>query len=202
MIQVKNLHVRFNDTDLYNGLNFNVAQGEKVAIKGESGSGKSTLLNVLLGFVPDFEGKIIINGMPLDVKHVRRIRTHTSFVPQELQFTVFPTVKEMFYAPFGFKLNTMPGEEEINRIFDLFEISTDLLNRNIKEISGGQKQRIMLASAVLLHKPIMLLDEPTSALNRELAVKILDYLMQTEATVLAATHDEEFIKRADKIIEL
>ncbi|NPA46452.1 MAG: ABC transporter ATP-binding protein [Chlorobi bacterium] len=205
MIHVQDLKVDFGSHSLFGGLSFHVKAGEKVAVKGESGSGKSTLLHTLLGFIPQFEGHIEIDGLALNPSNIHEIRRRTSWVPQDLRFTVFPTVREMFYAPFRFKNNRhlMPRPEEMERIFHAFEISEDLLDRQIKEISGGQKQRLILAAAVLLRKPVLLLDEPTSALNVEIKNKITDYLLGLEGiTLMAATHDEYFISKADRIINL
>jgi len=205
IIEIKNLEVNFKDTSLYNGLSATIYKNEKVAITGESGSGKSTLLNVLLGFIPTFKGEIYIDGLELLPKNIDEIRKKTAFVPQELSFTVFPSVKELFFRPFQFKANRhlFPTKEQIKEIFDLFELDMQLLERNIKEISGGQKQRIVLAGGVLLKKPVLLLDEPTSALNTEIKNKITDYLLQLpDTTIIASTHDEYFINQAQKIIKL
>ena len=205
MIKVENLSVRFGSTVLFNGLNFQIRKGEKVVIKGESGSGKSTLLHVLLGFIPGFEGQIYIDEMELNETHIHQIRQRTSWVPQDLNFTVFPGVRELFFAPFRFKANRhlLPSSREIEHIFSAFDLDPTLLDRQIKEISGGQKQRIILAAAVLLHKPILFLDEPTSALNTEIKNRITDYLLSLSGvTLVAATHDEYFISKAGKIIEL
>jgi len=205
IIEIKNLEVNFKDTSLYNGLSATIYKNEKVAITGESGSGKSTLLNVLLGFIPTFKGEIYIDGLELSPKNIDEIRKKTAFVPQELSFTVFPSVKELFFRPFQFKANRhlFPAKEQIKEIFDLFELDMQLLERNIKEISGGQKQRIVLAGGVLLKKPVLLLDEPTSALNTEIKNKITDYLLQLpDTTIIASTHDEYFINQAQKIIKL
>ena len=205
MIKVKDLYVRFGKLELFNGLNFQVHSGEKVAIVGESGSGKSTLIHTLLGFIPDFKGEIYYDDIPLDAKHVRHIRKGTSWVPQDLSFTVFPTVRELFFAPFGFKINrkNFPGREKIRHIFHAFQLTEDLLDRHIKEISGGQKQRLLLAAAVLLEKPYLFLDEPTSALNEEIKNKVTDYILGLEGvTLIAATHDPYFIRKVDKVITL
>ncbi len=205
IIEIRNLEVDFKDIRLYNGLNADIFTNEKVAVTGESGSGKSTLLNVLLGFIPSFKGNIKIDGLELTAVNIHEIRKKTALVPQELSFTVFPSVKELFYRPFQFKYNKhlKPDKKEIEKIFEIFELDPKLLNRTIKEISGGQKQRIVLASGVLLKKPILLLDEPTSALNKEIKNKITDYILQLpDTTVIAATHDEYFIKQAQKIISL
>jgi ABC-type multidrug transport system ATPase subunit len=205
MVTVENLRVEFPRVQLFNGLSFNIQAGEKVALKGESGSGKSTLLNVLTGFIPRFSGKVMIDGLALTPVHVGEIRRRTAWVPQELGFTVFPTVRSLFYAPFAFKANRAkrPSSGDLQEIFKRFEISPSLLDREIKEISGGQKQRIILAGAVLLKKPLLLLDEPTSALNTEIKTKITDYILGLpDVTVIAATHDEYFLEKADRVIEI
>ncbi len=205
IIEIRNLRVKFKDKVLYNGLNADIYKNEKVAIAGESGSGKSTLINVLLGFIPQFEGEITIDGKKLSPKYINEIRKITALVPQELNFSVFPTVKKLFFRPFEFKANKhlFPSQQEIKDIFDKFELDINLLNHSIKEISGGQKQRIVLASAVLLKKPILYLDEPTSALNTEIKNKITDYILGLKnTTVIASTHDEYFINNAQKVIKL
>jgi len=205
IIEIRNLSVKFKDTELYHGLNADIFKNEKVAITGESGSGKSTLINVLLGFNPSFNGIIKIYNKELNAKNVHEIRKKTAYVPQELNFGVFPNVKKLFFRPFEFKANKhlYPTEEQIKEIFDLFELDLKLLNHSIKEISGGQKQRIVLASGILLKKPLLFLDEPTSALNTSIKNKITDYLLGLKnTTLIAATHDEYFIAKAQKIIKL
>ena len=205
IIEIKNLYVRYKDITLFNGLNAEIFKNEKVAIVGESGSGKSTLINVLLGFVPEFEGEIIIDHKELNEKNIHEIRKETAYVPQELSFSIFPTVKKLFYRPFEFKANKhlYPSKKQIKEIFDLFELDLNLLERPIKEISGGQKQRIVLAGGILLKKPLLFLDEPTSALNTSIKNKISDYILQLkDTTIIASTHDEYFIEKAQKIIRL
>ncbi len=204
-IEINDLYVQYKDIILFNGLNAKISKNEKVAIVGESGSGKTTLLNVLLGFYPEFKGRIIIDNKELNAINIHEIRKKTALVPQELNFNVFPSVKKVFYRPFEFKINKhlYPSEEKVKEIFEIFELDIKLLNHSIQEISGGQKQRIVLAGGVLLKKPFLFLDEPTSALNTTIKKKITDYLMQLKnTTLIAATHDEYFIKKAEKIIRI
>ncbi|NPA43200.1 MAG: ATP-binding cassette domain-containing protein [Chlorobi bacterium] len=205
VIEVRDLRVHYEGLTLFGGLSFQIRKGEKVAVAGESGSGKSTLIHTLLGFVPSFEGQVRIWDMPLDALHIDRIRKLTTWTPQDLGFTVFPSVRELFFTPFRFKANRklMPSPQQIREIFDLFELPPDILDRPVKEISGGQKQRLVLAISVLLQKPLMFLDEPTSALNTEIKQKITDFLLKSpEVTLLAATHDEYFLSRVSKVIRL
>lgn len=97
----------------------------------------------------------------------------------------------------------MPTKEQVTNIFDAFYLSEELLSKNVKEISGGQKQRVILASCMLLNKPLLLIDEPTSALDVAVKKKITDYILeQKELTVIAVTHDDYWIERSDNVIEI
>ncbi len=205
MIRVKNLHLEFPGLKIFSGLNFEVKPGEKVAITGESGRGKTTLLHTLMGFIPDFQGEIYIMDYPLRQDTVHVIRQKTGYVPQELNFGIFSTARELFEAPFQFKANVQnkPGREETENLFKKFNLPAGILNKTLKEISGGQKQRLALASVILLRKPLMLLDEPTSALDQENKKEVINYLFSMKnTTILASTHDPEWIKHCDKIINL
>ncbi len=205
MLIFKNLTFSYANHTVFSGLNFHINDGEKLAVTGASGSGKSTLLNLLPGFLPGFKGEIIVDDLILNPKHITAIRRKFAYVPQDLHFTVFPTVKELFRAPFTFAANRskQPTKEKTDAVFDVFELDKQLLNRDIREISGGQKQRIILAIAILLDKPYLLLDEPTSALNKSIKNKITDYIFGLEGkTVLAATHDEYWMEKSGKILNI
>ncbi len=205
MIEFENVSLNWDDRIIFRDLSFSVKPGEKVALVGESGSGKSTLLNLIPGFIPHFRGKIVVDGLILNATNVHAIRQKLAYVPQALQFTVFPTVKSLFFTPFSFVYNRKlkPDRKVVRMLFERFELSTDLLNRSVKEISGGQKQRILLAGALLLKRPVLLLDEPTSALNKEIKQAVADYILGLkDVTVIAATHDEYWMKKSDKILEI
>jgi len=135
----------------------------------------------LAGFIPDFSGDIAVNDIPLNAHNINEIRKLIAWLPQETALN-FKSVKELFYAPF---------------------VSKDLLSKENKDISGGQRQRIILASCLLLNKPILLLDEPTSALDEKIKRKIADYIFnKNNLTVVAATHDSYWIKNSDLEIKL
>ena len=78
-----------------------------------------------------------------------------------------------------------------------------MLSKKVSEISGGQKQRIILASCMLLNKPILLIDEPTSALDNAVKEKVTDYILKKEnLTVIAVTHDAYWIKNSDNVVHI
>jgi putative ABC transport system ATP-binding protein len=204
MISVKNLVVRFNEQTILDHLSFEVPKGANVAIKGPSGSGKSTLLNVLLGFVIPDSGDISIGGYALHPDSIQQIRSQVAWLPQQLDLHL-DTVRDLFWLPFLFTRNKplRPAEEEIAAIFEAFGLETSLLNKSLPEISGGQKQRVALAACVLLKRPLLLLDEPTAALDSLTKQGLMDYLFRIpELTILALSHDPDWLARSQQVITL
>jgi putative ABC transport system ATP-binding protein len=204
MISVKNLVVKFDQQTILDDLSFEVPKGARVAVKGFSGSGKSTLLNVLLGFVPADSGDISIAGYALHPDYIHKIRSQVAWLPQELNLHL-DKVQDLFWLPFLFTRNKAlrPTEKEITAIFEAFRLETSLLNKSLSEISGGQKQRVALASCVLLKRPLLLLDEPTAALDAVTKQGIMDYLFRMpQLTILALSHDPDWLARSQQVITL
>ncbi len=204
MIEISKLNINFKDEIIFNDFSLLIKKGEKVAITGKSGKGKTTLLNLLAGFVADYQGVVSVFGKKINAENISEIRKNIAWLPQDTSLAV-KTVKELFYAPFEFEANkkNKPDKNKIAKIFKEFDLPEKLLDKKINEISGGQKQRIISASCILLKKPLLLIDEPTSALDEKVKIKITDYILnQKDITVIAATHDEYWMKKSDKIVEL
>lgn len=204
MIKIIDLNISFKKEIIYKDFSLSVSKGEKLAITGESGKGKSTLLNLLAGFIPNFNGQVTVNDTAMNSKTINEIRKIIAWLPQETSLNL-KTVDELLFAPFEFALNRKkrPAKEEITDIFKVFELSETLLTKKLTEISGGQKQRIILASCLLMNKPLLLIDEPTSALDKTIKKKVADYILtKQDLTVIAATHDDYWIKKSEKILHL
>lgn len=204
MIQISNLNLNFGSENIFTDFSLHIDKGEKIAISGESGKGKSTLLNILSGFITSYTGNITIDKININSNTINEIRKLTAWLPQDISLNV-ETVEEMFLAPFNFSLNKSkhPNEEQISETFTNLCLSDKLLAKKVKEISGGQKQRILIATCLLLNKPILLIDEPTSALDDKIKKKVTDYIIgQQNLTVVAVTHDNYWINKSDKNIIL
>ncbi len=204
MVKINNLSIEFKGELIFKDFSLEIGRGEKIAISGKSGKGKSTLLNLLAGFIPDFSGDVFIDNIRLERVNIGEIRSLIAWLPQDTSLN-FDTVSDLFYAPFDFAENkkNIPGKNEISEIFKAFELDEILMSKSTKEISGGQKQRVILASCMLLKKPLVLLDEPTSALDDNIKEKVTDYILsRKDITVLAATHDAYWISNSDKEIKL
>ena len=202
MISFNNCSFIYKDKLLINNLSFNINRGDKYVLYGPSGSGKSTIINAILGFERPNNGDIIVDGRQCNNDNFAYIRSITSYLPQDISLP-YTTVKELIYSPFEFKINkhNTPTNQEIFYYFKQLGLNENLLNANINEISGGEKQRILLATTILLKKPILLLDEPTSALDAKSILMTIDILKSLSGTtMLAISHDEMFTNSFDNKI--
>lgn len=204
MISVKNLTVQFDNKALFRNFSMSVGKGEKVTLAGESGVGKTTFLHLLLGFLPVYQGEILIFGKSLNPKNIEYIRSNIAYIPQEL-YLPLNAVEEIIYTPFRFKKNkdAAPSRKKITETLNALNLEEDILKKNLEEISGGQKQRIVIASALLLEKPLLILDEPTSALDTNTINKVVTrVLRQNDKTVLSTSHNQTWTDHSDKIFNL
>jgi ABC-type multidrug transport system ATPase subunit len=201
-IAVSNLSLHFNGLVVFDRLNIDVLPGEKLAVTGPSGSGKSSFLHCLLGFL-DFRGDIHMLGRNLtdDPDELRRL---TSWLPQELSLAR-QRVDDLFMLPFRFRRNQglLPERAKVNGMLERLGLEPGILTRKTAEISGGQKQRVVLASVLLLGKPLLFLDEPVSALDEVAAGKVMDLVFALDGiTVVASTHNSAWADRSDRVLDL
>lgn len=204
MITINNLNISFEEEVVHKDFFMRVKKGQKLAITGESGKGKSTLLNVIAGFIPHYEGQISVDSIVLSASTVDAIRTKMAWLPQNTSLHL-GSVEELLLAPFEFAQNrdNRPSREDIAAIFEEFDLEDGLLLKKVSEISGGQKQRVILASCLLLNKPLLLIDEPTSALDNTVKEKVANYILQQERlTVVAVTHDHYWIEHSDEVVTI
>ena len=104
MLEIRNISLKFGDTQLFKDLSFTVDQGQLVCITGDSGTGKTTLLRAILGFLPLDDGVISIDGEIINSMSAETFRRRMMYVPQELSLP-FDTVEEMVQLPFTLKYN-------------------------------------------------------------------------------------------------
>lgn len=167
-----------------------VAQGERLAIIGESGAGKTTLLNLIAGFEMPTSGQIWLvdcnytNAQPAERPVSMLFQDNNLFphltVAQNIGLGLVPSLS----------LNAAQ-QQQVQEIAAKMGIAA-LLSRRADQLSGGQKQRVALARTLLRNKPILLLDEPFSALDpdrrKELQQLILDICIERSLTLLMVTH--------------
>ncbi|HKS33979.1 MAG TPA: thiamine ABC transporter ATP-binding protein ThiQ [Enterobacteriaceae bacterium] len=170
-----------------------VARGEQVAVLGPSGAGKSTLLNLIAGFLPPASGSILINGQAHTT--TPPARRPVSMLFQENNLFSHLTVQENIGLGMHPGLKLTPAQKQkMENIAQQMGLEA-LLNRLPGELSGGQRQRAALARCLVREQPVLLLDEPFSALDPALRQEMLslvgDVCRQQQLTLLMVSHSVE-----------
>ncbi len=198
IIQFKHVFLDFktkNKTkEIFNDCNFTVNPGQKVVVFGKSGSGKSTLLNLILGFKQPKSGSVFFKGQKVTPHNIWQVRSQIAYVDQDVMMGE-GKVKEIIDEYFSFAVNTSQKFSllEMKKHFQDFDLDLSLLEKDISHLSGGERQRLALVVALLLKRPVMILDEVTSALDpaaKQLVIKKL--LKNKKITLLVITHDQEW----------
>ena len=179
-----------------------VAAGEFVTLLGPSGSGKTTLLNIIAGFVRLDRGQIFFGADDITLLPVNRRGLGMVFQ----NYALFPhmTVAENVAFPLKVRrLGRAEIAERVRRVLDLVQLGP-LAGRNVAALSGGQRQRVALARAVVFSPKIVLMDEPLSALDKNLReqmqVEIRHLHEKIGATTIYVTHDQrEALTMSDRI---
>ncbi len=170
-----------------------VGQGELIAVLGPSGAGKSTLLNLIAGFLPPANGSITIDGH--DHTRTPPSQRPVSMLFQENNLFTHLTVRQNIGLGMhpGLKLNAVQ-QQKLSDIALQMGIE-DLLERLPGELSGGQRQRVALARCLVRDQPILLLDEPFSALDpalrQEMLLLVKEVCERQQLTMLMVSHSVE-----------
>ncbi len=187
-------------------VSFRVERGALVGVLGPNGSGKSTLFRSLLGLLPPWEGRVLIEGRPArpspDVAYIPQRET----IDWDFPVTVLDVTLMGRYPRLG--LFRRPGKADRERaLWALERVGlVDFRDRLIAELSGGQRQRVFLARALAQEPELFLLDEPVSGVDaptQHFVFELLEQLCRQGKTALVATHDLSCVaQRFDRVLLL
>ena len=225
VLEIKNIHKTFvGTTQVQNGIDFSLEQGEAIAIIGSSGSGKTTLLRCINFLETPDKGQIVVNGKVLldgedpatqKESDVRKKRLHFGMVFQN--FNLFPqytAIQNVMLASQLLAKERDDYKQNKKQILDEIRADAEQLMINVglaekmdlypHQLSGGQQQRVAIARALAMHPDILCFDEPTSALDPELTgevLKVIRGLAEQKTTMLIVTHEMAFARDvADQVI--
>ncbi len=204
MIQLENVNIQAGQFALTN-INLKVDAGKYVALMGKTGCGKTTLVEAICGLRPVASGRIIVGNF--DVTDSSPADRNLGYVPQDL--ALFPTMTVRQHLQFALKLRKMDSkfiQQRTEQLASQLSIN-HLLDRFPAGLSGGEAQRVALGRALSFEPPVLLLDEPLSALDdatREDLIGLLTKLRDTRSvTVVHITHNRsEALALGDQVVRL
>lgn len=216
MIELKNITKNYeinknNIVRAVNNINLLIKQGELIVLKGASGSGKSTILSLIASLSKPTTGEVIVDDkrvskLPDNFASMYR-REDIGFIFQKYNLIPTLSVKENILLPL---IPQNPSEKEasklLNNVMKRFKIEhkSDAI---VKNLSGGEQQRVAIARSQINNPKIVIADEPTANLDKELSehfISILKELKSDDKTIIVATHDPLFFELdfVDRVIEL
>jgi ATP-binding cassette, subfamily B, bacterial PglK len=211
-IRLENVSFKYDEKnfDILNNINIIFKKGDKIAIKGKTGSGKTTLINIISGLLYPTKGSLFVDEVKIDYDNKKAWQKNIAIVPQNI-FLDNSSILD------NITLESDQSEVDYKKILSILDICElnnfigklpNKLNEKVGEkglrISGGQKQRIGIARALYRNSDLIILDEPTNALDFETETKILNSLLSqmTNKTMLFIIHNESSLKYFDHVIDL
>ena len=212
-IAVNNLHYRHPgaDQDTIAGQQFEIERGQVIGITGETGAGKSTLLDLILGLRLPTAGQVLVDGQPLEGKHLRRWQSAIGYVPQHI-YLIDDTIAANVALGEAIESIDMKRVVEACKLAclssfidgELPDTYQTLVGENGVRLSGGQRQRLGLARALYKQPRILVLDEATSALDNETERQVIDNIhsIGRDLTVIMVAHRLSTLDRCDFKVHL
>lgn len=199
MVNIQNLHKKFNKNVVLSGLDLHIKEGGIIAVLGPNGSGKTTLIKSILGMVIPNEGTIEVLGK--NIKNHSAYRNKIDYLPQIANFPNNLKVSELIRMIKDLRRNTSNDEA----LIDLFKL-TPFLNKRLGNLSGGTKQKVNIVLTFMFDSPLIILDEPTSGLDPISLIRLKN-LIQSEKekgkTILITSHIMSFVEEvSDEIVFL
>ncbi|WP_414751932.1 ABC transporter ATP-binding protein [Anabaena sp. CCY 9910] len=193
---------------LLEDINLNIQSGQQVAIVGTSGGGKSTLVSLLLRLYEPTSGRVMIDGRDIREYTLASFRSQISVVLQDSLLFAASVKENIAYGIAGVSDAEIEEAARLAHAHDFIQALPQgydtLVGERGATLSGGQRQRIAIARAAIRQAPILILDEPTTGLDKESEKAVIDALqrLSRNRTTFLITHDLDFATRADIIIYL
>ena len=197
VIEIKDVSYSYNqEKEALRHVNLTVHEGEVVAILGRNGSGKTTLVRHLIGLIKPEEKKIFVNGKDVSITPTYELAQDVGFCFQNPNHQIV-TFKVRDEVIFGLRAHNIPPSEYDGRIHEALEIvdMLDYIDAEVFDLGKGQKQRLALASVLALKPRILIIDEPTTGQDPQMAegiFNIIKNLNEMGTTVLMITHQMEY----------
>ncbi len=213
MIKITDLHKSYkigkNSLHVLKGINFNVEEGELVAIMGSSGSGKSTLLNIIGMLDTADSGTYNLDGLEIknmnETKAAQYRNRFLGFIFQSFNLINYKNALENIALPLFYKGINRTERQKIAMKY-LSKVGLAKWEKHLpSELSGGQKQRVAIARAMVTQPKVLLADELTGALDSTTSIEVMSLIQEINnngKTILVVTHEEDIAMMCKRIVRL
>lgn len=194
-IEIANMtYAYMKGVTVLDSISLSIAEHESVGLVGANGAGKSTLLKILVGLNPGFAGSVKIDGLPVEKSTLPKIRQKMGYVFQDADSQLFMTTvsEDVAFGPRNYGLSESEVAERTDAALQMTGI-THIKDRPIMRLSGGEKKLAQIATILSMEPEILLLDEPSIALDPKNRRNIINILNRIQATKIIASHDLDMI---------
>lgn len=214
LLSVRDLHKTFvegaSEIQVLRGANFDLAEGERVAVVGQSGVGKSTLLHILGTLDRPTSGQILFRGKELPLNDETAL---CEFRNRQIGFVFqfhyllpdFSAIENVMFPALIQGMEAQQARGEGERLLESVGLK-DRMNHRPGKLSGGEQQRVAVARAVILQPSLVLADEPTGSLDLRIGQEVQELLFQLnqekKIALIVATHNREFAEKIGRRVEL
>lgn len=202
MIKLENVSFEYESgLKTIDNVSFTINKGESVGLIGANGAGKSTLLKILLGLL-QYNGKAYVDDLEINKENINEIRKKLGYLLQNSDHQMFmPTVYEdMIFAPLNYGLTRVEADQRVDEVLKELNLE-NLKNKYNHKISGGEKRMAAIATILVMNPDVLLMDEPTIALDPRNRRNIINTINKLNNTKLIASHDLDMIlETCDRVI--
>lgn len=202
-IECKNVSFSYeNGKEVLKDITFQTGQNEAIGIIGANGVGKSTLLRILVGLEVNFTGEVSVDRIPVNKKNLAEIRSKIGYLFQDSDNQLFTQTvyNDVAFGPRNYGLKEEEVRERVESALSAIGI-THLQDKQIHKMSGGEKKMASIATILAMIPDIILLDEPSIALDPKNRRTLINILNQLDYVKIIASHDLDMIlETCDRVI--
>lgn len=204
-VSLKDVDFQIDDTKILDNINFSIDEGEKIGLVGNIGSGKTTLIRLLVGFYQPTNGKVTIGGYDLNNIPAKNLRDHIGYCGQKVQLFSASVYDNIIAGFSGANEEDVIEAAKLSCAHDFIALLPGgynyILSENGSNLSGGQRQAIALARCFIRKPKMLVLDEPTSAMDGQTEQKIINNILNLDynPTIVISTHRTNHLSEVDKI---
>jgi len=203
MLHINDYHVSYGQSEILHGLDFQIGEGEIVAMTGRNGMGKTTMMKALMGIIPTRSGSLTFEAKEMSgLQTYERVREGVAYVPQGRMIFATMTVEENIETGLaGTSKTSIPGD-----VYEIFPVLWEMRKRRGGNLSGGQQQQLAIARALVSDPKVLLLDEPYEGLAPVIVDEIEKTLRiikeQGITTILVEQNAVRALELADRAVIL